>query len=413
MSALPAFVALLSAAVAALCAAADGALVSIDLAAADAPDAAERARGRERSHRVLSFARVVAQLATGAATAVALRLDQRPTAEAVMLGLAAALAAMLLADTLARSVGDALGARAARALEPVTRVAWVLLAPAVAISARLDAALLRAFPPTQPSERDRESSHERFRQVVSAEAEVTRRERALLNGVFAMGDTSVADIMVPRVDVVGIDHETPWSEVLDRVRSSEHARFPVYAETIDDVTGILYAKDLLAPVLADQEPEAGWLSLVRSAQFIPRTKTIDAQLRDFKASRTHIAIVVDEYGGTAGLVTIEDILEEIVGEIRDEYDVEDPPIEQEEGRRFWVSARVTLEELSELVGHDFKHEEVATVGGLVYELLGRVPRAGEEFTYDNFRVVVERVVGRRVQRVYFERLSPVPEEQSA
>jgi CBS domain containing-hemolysin-like protein len=221
-----------------------------------------------------------------------------------------------------------------------------------------------------------------------------------------MGDTMVRDIMVPRVDIVGIDLATPWSEVVDRVRSSEHARFPVFEETLDNITGILYAKDLLPFVIDDDEPMLGWQSLVRPASFIPISKPIDLQLRDFKASRTHIAIVSDEYGGTAGLVTIEDILEEIVGEIHDEYDDEEPEVEQEEGRRFWVSGRLTIDELSELLGQDFAQDDVATVGGLVYEAFGRVPRAGETVTVGAYKLVVERVRRRRIERVYFERLQP-------
>jgi CBS domain containing-hemolysin-like protein len=175
------------------------------------------------------------------------------------------------------------------------------------------------------------------------------------------------------------------------------------------VIGILYAKDLLRPIIEGAPPPGGWTALVRPATFIPEGKTIDAQLRDFKASRTHIAIVVDEYGGTAGLVTIEDILEEIVGEIRDEHDREEQPIEAEDGRRFWVAGRVTLDDLSEALGHRFEREDVTTVGGLIFNLLGRVPRAGEELTLDGFRVVVERVVRRRIDRVYFERLEQLAE----
>jgi CBS domain containing-hemolysin-like protein len=202
--------------------------------------------------------------------------------------------------------------------------------------------------------------------------------------------------------------------VLDRVRSSEHARFPVYDDTIDDVVGVLYAKDLIAPAIADEEPPAGWMTLVRPAVFIPATKTIDAQLRDFKASRTHIAIVVDEYGGTAGVVTIEDVLEEIVGDIRDEYDVDEPMVEMGiGGDSFWVAGRLTIDELGELLGHDFDQDGVSTVGGLVYARLGRVPRAGEELTLGGFRIVVERVVRRRVQRVYFERLPQIAVAPSA
>ena len=222
-----------------------------------------------------------------------------------------------------------------------------------------------------------------------------------------MGETEVKDIMVPRVDIVGIAADTPWSEVVDRIRSSEHARFPVYEETLDDVTGILYAKDLLPSIVADEEPDEGWVASVRPAIFIPATKTLDAQLRDFKASGTHIAVVTDEYGGTAGIVTIEDILEEIVGEIRDEHDEEDAELEREGNDRFWVSGRLSIDDLSEATRHNFASDDVSTVGGLVYARLGRVPRSGETFVLDGFRVVVERVVRRRIVRVYFERL-PVP-----
>jgi CBS domain containing-hemolysin-like protein len=145
---------------------------------------------------------------------------------------------------------------------------------------------------------------------------------------------------------------------------------------------------------------------VRAPAFIPISKRIDAQLREFQATRTHIAIVSDEYGGTAGLVTIEDILEEIVGEIRDEYDVEEPNIRQEGMARYWVSGRVPIDELSERLDTDFSIEDVSTVGGLVYALFGRVPRSGESMVHAGFRIVVERVRGRRIERVYFERLEP-------
>ena len=160
---------------------------------------------------------------------------------------------------------------------------------------------------------------------------------------------------MPRVDIVGIDAATPWSEVLDRIRSSEHARFPVYRDTLDDVTGILYAKDVLPAIVADEEPAAGWLSLARPPVFIPVSKRIDAQLREFQSSRTHIAIVSDEYGGTAGLVTIEDILEEIVGEIRDEYDVEEPQIQQEGTARYWVVGRRAGRRAGRAARRGFRH----------------------------------------------------------
>jgi CBS domain containing-hemolysin-like protein len=179
----------------------------------------------------------------------------------------------------------------------------------------------------------------------------------------------------------------------------------VFDETLDNVLGILYAKDLLPAVIADAEPVDGWISLVRPAAFIPAAKTLDDQLRDFKAQRTHIAMVMDEYGGTQGIVTIEDILEEIVGEIRDEFDEEEPTVAQEAGQRYWVSGGLSLADLSELVGADLQRKDLATVGGLVYDAFGRVPRAGESKRVDGFRIVVERVRRRRVQRVYLERVA--------
>jgi putative hemolysin len=265
--------------------------------------------------------------------------------------------------------------------------------------------LARLLPPPALSE-ERESTAAPLRDVVPHGPQTPREQRAILRRVFSLGEIEVQEVMVPRVDIVGVERATPWSEVVDRVRTSQHARLPVYDDTLDHVVGILYAKDLLAAVIADEEPAAGWASLVRPASFIPESKAIDSQLRDFKATRTHIAIVVDEYGGTAGLLTIEDILEEIVGDIRDENDWEEPPIVAEANTRFWVSGRVTLDELSEALGEQFEDKDITTVGGLIFQRLGRVPRAGETLTMHGFRVVVERVVRRRIDRLYFERLEP-------
>jgi CBS domain containing-hemolysin-like protein len=364
----------------------------------------------EARHRALLFARVVAHLGAGAATARALAgvLDAPWQLWTAVAG--CALVAAALGEALARELGDALGARgpaAAARAAVVGRAAEVLLAPALWPAARLDAALRRRFPAPPPDEAARDEVAEQFREIVAAEAEGGAGEGALVAGVFELGDTQVSEVMVPRVDVVGVERTTAWSEVVARVRSAEHSRLPVYDETIDDIDGVLYAKDVLSAVVAGDEPAGGWTTLVRPAQFIPATKRVDDQLRDFRATGNHLAVVADEYGGTAGIVTIEDVLEEIVGEIRDERDDEEPPLEGEDGRRFWVSARVTLDELSDALGYDFRHDDVSTVGGLVYEVLGRVPRNGERLTVGPFRVIVERVVRRKIQRLYFEQLDAV------
>jgi CBS domain containing-hemolysin-like protein len=388
--------------VAALCAAADGALLATD---GRDPGASKSVADRgESAHRALGAARLVTHLIAGAALSGLLQPAVDSTWLAVIVALFVTAVLVSIIESIPRALGDALAPKLRPSLDGVVRIVERGLRPLTLVTERLDRSLRQLVLMGPEEEAGRFTTTEQFRQVVAAEADVSRDDQSLLLGVFSLGDTEVHEIMVPRVDIVGIEVDTPWSEVLDRVRSSEHARFPVYAETIDDLAGILYAKDLLPSVIADESPDMGWNGFVRPAVFIPATKTIDAQLRDFQASRTHIAIVVDEYGGTAGLVTIEDILEEIVGEIKDEYDVEEPAIEREAGRRFWVSGKLTLDELSETLGHDFRHEQVTTVGGLLYEHLGRVPRAGERLTLGPYRVVVERMTRRRVQRVFFERL---------
>jgi putative hemolysin len=399
----------LGAAVAAtIFATADSALLAFHASSTDDATPDFMRGDRERAHRALSMARILAYVTSAAALAQALHLATLSLPVRTVVGLLTAIVIVVVCEGAGSELGYARAAETLVRLDPVIKLIRVVLAPAVTLNTVLERTLLAAIPRGPANEEERETFAEQFHEVVAAEADVSSAEEALIHGVFSMGDTNVQEIMVPRVDIVGIDSTTNWSEVLDRIRASEHARFPVYEETLDDVTGILYAKDLLPAIVADEEPETGWLSVVRPASFIPVSKQIDAQLRDFQASRTHIAIVSDEYGGTAGLVTIEDILEEIVGEIRDEYDVEEPEIEQHGQERFWVSGRVALAELAERLNTTFDVEDVTTVGGLVYELFGRVPRAGERIEHGRFLIVVERVRSRRIERVYFERLGPDP-----
>jgi putative hemolysin len=387
-----------------LWAAADGALLTLE-------PVRERGEGptvagmgaRSRAHRALSFARIAAQLTTGISITYALGIHRAVFPVALLGGLLIAFSTMMLLETAPRAVGEAAGARMLATLRPMVRFAEAIFAPIVMLGMRTEGRLSRAFPPEEMDEGG-DSSEPLGERERDRDTPPPRDEPGILRGVFSLGDTEVQEVMVPRVDIMGIEREASWPEVMDRVLSSEHARLPVYDDTIDHIVGILYAKDLLPIVLTQRAPDAGWPALIRPATFVPGSKIIEQQLRDFRATGTHIAIVVDEYGGTAGLVTIEDILEQIVGDIRDEYDVEEPPIEEQEGRRFWVSGRVSLEDLSAALGHRFEGDDVATVGGLIFQAVGRVPRAGEELTLDGFRIVVERVTRRRIERVYFERL---------
>lgn len=387
----------------AIWAAADGALLALEpRRTRDEGPTVAGLGARSRAHRALSFARIAAQLTAAIALTYALAMRQATLPLALVIALAITLGTMMLLEVAPRAVGEAAGTRTLAALRPAVRLAEIIFAPIVSLGMRAEARLQRSFPPeeVETTTESAESSGARER----PERQMAHDQRAILRGVFSLGDTEIQAVMVPRVDIVGIELATPWSGVVDRVITSEHARLPVYDETIDHIVGILYAKDLLPIVLAKQAPERGWPSLIRPATFVPGSKIIESQLRDFRALGTHIAIVVDEYGGTAGLVTFEDILEEIVGDIRDEYDVEEAPIEEQDGRRYWVAGRVSLDDLSSALGHRFERDDVATVGGLIFQVLGRVPRAGEELTLDGFRIVVERVTRRRIERVYFERL---------
>ena len=255
--------------------------------------------------------------------------------------------------------------------------------------------------------------------VQRSEAEAVQRPpvgaapRDMMFGVFALADTTVAEVMTPRMDIRSVDKGAERHEVVEALRRWEHARLIVLDDTPDNVVGVIYAKDLLAEDAAPVDEGEPWQSLIRSPQFVPEGKTLDRQLRDFQKGPSHIAVVVDEFGGTSGLITLEDILEQVVGEIRDERDDEEaagaPPIEREGDQRFWVRGEVSLHDLEEALGRSFGRDDVATVGGLALALFGRVPRPGESIEAEGFRIVVEQMARRRVLRVHFERLAQVDE----
>ncbi|MBL0172482.1 MAG: HlyC/CorC family transporter [Gemmatimonadaceae bacterium] len=397
---------------AALAAVADGALLADHGALAHSernglvplPTVSRPVASRERAHRALSFARVVGHGVAGGALALALGLAERTELQALALLAVAGLITVALAESTARAIGDALGDQASERLRRFTRLLEIGFGPFVRLGEWVDSLFVESVSDAEGSVERREEAAAQFRDVINTDADVSGDERELLLGVFDFGETTAEEVMVPRVDIIGLERETPWSEVLDHFRSEQHSRVPVFDESIDEIVGILYAKDLLASAIADTEPSSGWQALMRPPTFVPPSKRIADLLREFRATGRHIVVVADEYGGTAGLVTIEDVLEELVGEIRDEYDDEERQVESEAELRFWVSGRLTLDDLSDALHHDFRRDDVTTVGGLVLELLGRVPRAGESLQIGPFRVIVERVIRRKIERIYLERL---------
>jgi putative hemolysin len=225
-------------------------------------------------------------------------------------------------------------------------------------------------------------------------------ERNMIHSVFDLGEKQVHEVMVPRPDILAIDVNTPPQEVLEHVVSAGHSRIPVYEGSSDQIIGVLYVKDLFRR-LARGETDVTIRPFLRPAQFVPETKKVDELLRDMQKDKVHIAIVVDEYGGTAGLVTIEDLVEEIVGEIRDEYDVERELVLPVSDHEAVMDARVPFSEVQETFGIEPPDgaDEFDTLGGFVTHELGRLPKAGETLQRDGVTFVVESVEGRRVGRV--------------
>lgn len=233
---------------------------------------------------------------------------------------------------------------------------------------------------------------------------IKEEEKEMIYSIFDLADTSAREIMVPRIDIVAVEAEIPVSEALDIILEAGHSRVPVYKDNIDNIVGILYAKDLLAHWRngGDPRPVHG---LEREVYYVPETKPVSDLLRELQTKKVHIAIVVDEYGGTAGLVTIEDILEEIVGEIQDEYDPEEFFMDRISEDEYIFSARMDLDDINDIMSVDLPTDESDTLGGLVYSLLGRVPEVGDSLEVADLRLTVLAVDGRRIVKVRAQRIN--------
>jgi putative hemolysin len=234
--------------------------------------------------------------------------------------------------------------------------------------------------------------------------------RKLLQSIVNFGDTLVREVMTPRPDMVAVASTATLGDVRTLFEEQEYSRIPVYGENLDNILGLLYVKDLIhlrdasdAALLHRDLPQ-----LIRPATFVPETKRVADLLKEFQQKQTQIAIVVDEYGGTAGLATIEDLLEEIVGEIRDEYDVETEPVVEEPDGSYVFSGKVNFDEVRDRLDVEVEPEGFETVGGYVLTRVGRVPNAGETFDLDGMHVEVLEAERRRIHRVRFKRLAPEP-----
>ena len=244
-------------------------------------------------------------------------------------------------------------------------------------------------------------SEEGLRYLINAAEEpglIEEDEKKMIASIFELGEMVAREVMVPRIDVVAVDEKTTLRQALDVIIQAGHSRIPVYRDTIDNVQGVLYAKDLLLP-FRNGHNDTPITELMRPAYFVPESKRVDDLLQELQQRRVHMAIIVDEYGGTAGVATIEDLLEEIVGDIQDEYDSETPMAQQVSEREYVFDAQIRLDDVNEILDTALPSEESDTLGGFIYSQLGTMPAVGSRVHYEQLTLEVLSVQSRRILQV--------------
>jgi putative hemolysin len=318
----------------------------------------------------------------------------------------------LVPKTLALAHPEAFALALARPVDILGRA----LRPLVAVLTAATRAIARLFGAEVTSEA--RITADELRLIVERGGEqgiLEAEEEQMINAVIELGSRRVHEVMVPRTAIVGLPASATFDEAIDTIIAEGHSRVPVYETSVDDVVGILYAKDLLPFLKSDAAVQTSVRTMLRTPVFVPESMSIDDLLHEFQRRKVHLAIVMDEYGGTAGLVTIEDLLEEIVGEIQDEYDEEEPLIEVLDADRVRVDGRASIDDLLDL--WDMKltledEDEYDTVGGFVYHRIGGVPSPGDEIRLDGLRLTVETTDGRRVGKVLVVRERAVDDESA-
>ena len=254
-------------------------------------------------------------------------------------------------------------------------------------------------------------------EVSTAHGEIEQGEREMLYKVFDFADQEASDVMVPRPDVVGISIEMAPEEALRAVLDSPFTRYPVYRESLDEIVGILHVRDLVSALHDVEIAEVELAALLRPAYVVPETKDLAALLAEFRRTNQHMSIVVDEYGSTVGVVTLEDLLEEIVGEIEDEFDLPDESVERMNETTIRIDGTFPIDDFNEEFGTTLEHEDYHTVAGFVFDLIGRAAEPGDEVRVDGLRLCVLEVEGSRIQRLEVEFLpretSPGEEGEAA
>lgn len=280
---------------------------------------------------------------------------------------------------------------------PAVRVAMSLLTPIVWVISGISRLLISAF---GAEERRQTISEDEIRTMINVGEQtgsVPQEKQLMLHGVFELSQMQARDVMIPRTEVVGIELQTPFADILKIAQTSTHSRFPVYDGNLDSIVGIIHSKDILRFV---DKPQAFFLrDTARPPYFVPESKTIETLLQALRKQRVHMAVVIDEYGGVEGIVTMEDIVEQIVGEIRDEYDVEEIPVREIEPNRFLIDGSAPVRDVNRRFGLELSEEHVNTMAGYVLCQLGAIPEEGDTCTANGTTFVVRKVVEHRIEEI--------------
>jgi len=282
------------------------------------------------------------------------------------------------------------------------RAFFTLFAPFVWVLRRSTDAVLHLLGLEPPSAEREPLSEAELRMLLSRsseQGEIEHEEQQMIDKVFVFGDKDVADVMVPRPEVVAISAELPPEEALAAVLDSPYTRYPVYGESLDDVIGVLHVRDLFTAVHDRGLASVRLAEIVRAAYIVPETKDLASLLQEFRKTNNHFAVVVDEYGGMAGICTLEDLLEEIVGEIEDEFDVAEVQIEQLDDDTYRIDGMFPIDEFNERFGTSLPDEDFHTLAGFVFGQLGRAPQPGDDAEYDGMRFDVLEVDGNRIEKL--------------
>lgn len=350
----------------------------------------------------------VAVIVTSAlATVLAIKLTQ--TWGELLSTLLTALVVLVFCEITPKTAAVQNPERWARALiQPVRIAAW-LLTPVLAVLRVLTSTLVRLLG-GRVSRRGPFVTEDELRMLVAVgeeEGVIEEEEREMIHSIFELGDRPVREIMVPRIDMVTLESEDTLDEATSLIMQGGQSRIPVYEDTIDNIIGVLYAKDLLRQ-LRQGNTQAKVRDFVRPAYFVPESKKLDDLLHELQHQRVHMAIVVDEYGAVAGLVTIEDLVEEIIGDIQDEYDKEEVLYERMGENEYVMDAKISIDDFNELLDTKLTDDDYDTLGGFVYAQLDKVPSVGDEVKYQNLTLTVLSTKGRRITKV---RVTRHPEHQ--